>query len=762
VTATHQHAAAEHEAESSRQRKAGAYTCPMHPEVRQDKPGDCPKCGMALEKSGPPERSKTIYTCPMHPEVQQDEPGDCPKCGMALEAQSTGGEQGEDTEFKAMRLRFWVSLALTVPVFLLAMDEFIPGVSIRAWTGETLARWLQFISATPVVLWGGQIFFVRAWRSVASRNLNMFTLIALGTGAAYLFSVFALFFPQALPRSFLTEAGQAPLYFEASAVIITLVLLGQVLELRARAKTSGAIQALLELAPNIAHRLDDQGNETDVKLEEVTIDDRLRVRPGEKIPVDGEVLEGNSRVDEAMVTGEPMPVAKQPGAKVTGGTVNGSGSLIMAAKRVGSDTLLSRIVEMVAEAQRSRAPVQHLADVVASWFVPAVVLVAVIAFIVWAWIGPAPALAHALVAAVSVLIIACPCALGLATPMSIMVGVGKGAQEGVLIKDAEAIEVFEKVDTLVMDKTGTLTEGKPKLQAIEAARGFSEPELLRLAAAVEKASEHPLAQAIVAGARERDIQVPKAADFESASGKGVYAQVDGKPVRIGNRQLLEDEGIAVGDWGERAEELRAKGQTVIFVAVDDQPAGLLGVADPIKESTHEAVRILKDEGIRLIMVTGDSATTAKAVGQELGLDEVEAEVLPEAKAEFVKRYQDQGHIVAMAGDGVNDAPGLAQAQVGIAMGSGTDVAVEAAGVTLVKGDLRGIAKARRLSDKTMANIRQNLFFAFIYNSLGVPVAAGVLYPFFGLLLSPMIASAAMSLSSVSVIGNALRLKRATL
>ena len=736
----------------------GTYFCPMCPGVEQDHPGTCPKCGMALERSGPPVLTKTQYTCPMHPEIVEDQPGDCPKCGMALEPMTVTVDEGDDPELIDMRRRFRVGLALTVPLLIVAMGGMIPGVDIDSWLGTGVGPWLQLVLASPVVLWCGWPFFQRGWRSIVSWNLNMFTLIALGTGAAYLFSVVALLFPDLLPASFRMEGGEVPLYFESAAVIITLVLLGQVLELKARAQTSGALKALLGLAPNTAHRLAEDGSESDIGLDQVQSGDRLRVRPGEKIPVDGKVVDGSSRVDESMITGEPMPVAKQPGDPVTGATVNGSGSLVMVAENVGADTVLSRIVQMVADAQRSRAPVQRLADKVAGWFVPIVVSVAVIAFAVWALVGPSPALAYALVAAVSVLIIACPCALGLATPMSIMVGVGRGAQTGVLIRSAEALEVMEKVDTLVVDKTGTLTEGKPKVQSVVTVGGIGESELLQLTAAVEQVSEHPLAQAIVSAVREQGLTVSEAREFESITGKGVKAQVDSRTVLIGNRRMMDDHGVEFGTTADQAESLREQGQTVVLIAIDNQPAGLIGIADPIKESTAEAVDILKKDGIRIVMLTGDNATTAQAVARQLNLDEVKAEVLPEDKAAFVKQLQEQGRVVAMAGDGVNDAPGLAQAQVGIAMGTGTDVAMESAGVTLVKGDLRGIAKARRLSDKTMRNIRQNLFFAFVYNALGVPIAAGVLYPVFGLLLSPMIAAAAMSLSSVSVIGNALRLR----
>ncbi len=734
------------------------YVCPMCPEVRQKGPGDCPKCGMALEPATyEPAESRTEYTCPMHPEVVQDEPGDCPKCGMALEPREVTVEES-NPELDDMKRRFWLSLGFTVPVFILSMSEMIPGKPLASVIPMAVQTWLQFILATPVVLYCGLPFFQRAWRSVVSWNLNMFTLIGLGTGVAYGYSIVAAVAPELFPDTLKTHGGMVPVYFEASAVIITLVLMGQVLELRARAQTSGAIKKLLGLAPKTARRINDNGEEEDVPLKEIQAGDRLRVRPGERVPVDGTVLEGKTTVDESMVTGEPVPVEKNADDSVTGGTVNGKGSFVMKAERVGSDTLLAQIVRMVSEAQRSRAPIQRLADVVASYFVPAVVAVAVVAFVVWLLVGPEPRLAHALVSAVSVLIIACPCALGLATPMSIMVGTGRGASEGVLVKNAESLEIFEKVDTLVVDKTGTLTEGKPRLVTVEPANGWDETDLLRHAASLERASEHPLAEAIVQGARERDVTLADVQDFDSVTGKGVTGKLDGKTIYLGNRALFEEQSIDLGSLPERAEELRGKAQTVMFVVVDGELAGLLGVADPIKESTPEALKTLHEAGVRVVMVTGDSKTTAQAVADELGIDEVEADVLPERKVEVVKRLQSEGKTVAMAGDGINDAPALAQAHVGIAMGSGTDVAMESAGITLVKGDLRGIAKAIRLSRAVMRNIRQNLFLAFVYNSLGVPIAAGVLYPVLGMLLSPMIAAAAMSFSSVSVISNALRLR----
>jgi Cu+-exporting ATPase len=738
------------------------YTCPMDPEVRQEGPGTCPKCGMALEPEMPTTpAARTEYVCPMHPEIVRDEPGSCPICGMALEPRTVTAEDEENPELVDMRRRFWVSAALTLPVLIIAMSQYLPGGSpLHRIASPALLSWAEFALATPVVLWGGWPFFVRGWRSVVTWNLNMFTLIGLGVAVAYVFSVVARLLPGIFPDSFRNESGEVGVYFEAATVIVTLVLLGQVLELKARSRTSAAIKALLGLAPKTARRLEEDGSEADIPLDQVQPGDRLRIRPGEKVPVDGVVLEGNSAVDEAMITGEPIPAEKTPGDSLIGATVNGTGSLIMRAERVGAETLLAQIVRMVAEAQRSRAPIQKLADVVASYFVPAVVLAAVVTFVVWALAGPEPAMAYALINAVAVLIIACPCALGLATPMSIMVATGKGATLGVLFKNAEAIEVLRKVNTLVVDKTGTLTLGKPKLASVAPAQGWSENELLALAAGLERGSEHPLAEAIVAGALELGVSVSDAEGFESLTGKGVKGTVTGHAVGLGNRKLMEELGVAVDPFAEQAESMRADGETVMFVSADERLAGLLGVADPIKDTTPDAVRGLHDEGIRIVMLTGDSRTTAEAVANRLGIDEVIAEVLPDQKADVVKRLQKEGRVVAMAGDGINDAPALAQAQVGVAMGTGTDVAMESAGVTLVKGDLRGIVRARRLSRATMLNIRQNLFFAFVYNSLGVPVAAGVLYPFFGILLSPIIAAAAMSFSSVSVVGNALRLRRA--
>ncbi len=752
-----------HGAAVARPVEGGAYTCPMDPEVRQQGPGACPKCGMALEPLDiGAALTKTEYTCPMHPEIVRLEPGSCPICGMALEPRTVTLEEEANPELVDMSRRFWISAALSAPLFLLALTEFLPGKPFHGRFLPHFLNWVQLALATPVVLWCGWPFFQRGWASVVNLSLNMFTLIAIGVGTAYVYSVAATLFPEWFPDSFRGPGGEVGVYFDAAAVITTLVLLGQVLELKARSKTSAAIKALLGLAPKAARLVRDDGSEIDVPLERVQVGDRLRVRPGDKVPVDGIVLEGTTSVDESMITGEPIPVEKVKGSRVTGGTVNGTGSFVMRAERVGSDTLLAQIVRMVAEAQRSRAPIQKLADVVSSYFVPAVVVVAVATFFVWSVAGPEPRLGHALVNAVAVLIIACPCALGLATPMSIMVGTGRGAMAGVLIKNAEALEVLEKVDTVVVDKTGTLTEGKPRLAALVTVEGVSEAELLRLAASLEKASEHPLAAAIVAGAQERGLTLAKDQGFQSATGKGIFGVVEGKGVALGSAALFEELTIPIDRLRERAEELRREGQTVVFVAVERQLAGLIGVVDPIKPSTIEAIRQLHEEGIRVVMLTGDSQATAAAVARKLGIDEVHAEILPSQKSEIVKRLQADGRIVAMAGDGVNDAPALAQAQVGIAMGTGTDVAMESAGVTLVKGDLRGIAKARALSRGTMRNIRQNLFFAFFYNALGIPIAAGALYPFFGLLLSPIIASLAMTFSSVSVITNALRLNRLTL
>jgi Cu+-exporting ATPase len=739
------------------------YTCPMDPDVRQLGPGACPKCGMALEPvdSAAPV-TRVEYTCPMHPEIVRQEPGFCPICGMALEPRTVMVEEEANPELVEMARRFWISLGLTLPLFALAMAEMIMGEPVpRVLAGRPFV-WLQLVLATPVVLWGGWPFFQRGWASLVHRHLNMFTLIALGVGTAYGYSVVAALFPDLLPHAFRGHGGGAPVYFEAAAVITTLVLLGQVLELRARSRTSSAIKALLGLAPKAARLLRDDGTEVDVPLERVQPGDRLRIRPGEKVPVDGVVLEGTSAVDESMVTGEPLPVEKTAGSRVIGGTVNGTGGLVMRAERVGRDTLLAQIVRLVSEAQRTRAPIQRLADVVSSYFVPAVVLIAAITAVAWGLMGPEPRLVYALVNAVAVLIIACPCALGLATPMSIMVATGRGAAAGILVKNAEALEMLQRVDTLVVDKTGTLTEGKPRLAAVVAAPGQDEAALLRLAASLERGSEHPLAAAIVDGAQARGLALSAAKEFRSVTGKGVIGTVEGQTVALGNLALLDAEHIDAGALRERAEALRRDGHTVMFVAVDGRAVGLVSVADPIKASAAEAVRLLHREGLRIVMLTGDSRTTAEAVARRLGIDEVEAEVLPERKGEIVKRLQAEGRIVAMAGDGVNDAPALAQAHVGIAMGTGTDVAMESAGITLVKGDLRGIVRACRLSRATMRNIRQNLFFAFIYNAVGVPIAAGALYPVFGLLLSPIIASAAMTFSSVSVIANALRLRQLAL
>ena len=738
---------------------AAPGTSPI-PEVEAKGPGDCRTCGMALEPDMPAQRV-TEWTCPMHPEIVRDQPGNCPICGMALEPRTAAAEE-ENPELRSMQLRLWVSAALTLPLLVVTMAHMITGAHILPFSAR--ARGLAELAlATPVVLWGAWPFFVRAWRSVVTRHLNMFTLIGLGVGVAYVYSAVAALAPGIVPAAF-REDGAVPLYFEASAVIVTLVLVGQVMELRARSRTGAAIRALLGLAPTTARRIRDDGSEEDVPLAHVTVGDRLRIRPGEKVPVDGIVVEGHSSVDESMVTGEPVPVEKQADDRLIGATLNGTGALVMRAEKVGADTLLARIVQMVSEAQRSRAPVQKLADRVAGYFVPAVIAVAAISFAVWALVGPEPRLAHALLSAVAVLIIACPCALGLATPMSIMVATGRGATAGVLFRNAQAIELLRKVDTLVVDKTGTLTEGKPRLTTVEPAAGSGgdEGELLRLAASIERASEHPLAAAIVAGAGERGIALAPVDGFESRTGKGVLGRVGGRTVALGNRTLMRELGVADGELAGRADVLRADGQTVMLVAVDGRPAGVVGVADPIKDSTPDAIRTLHAEGVRVVMLTGDNETTARAVGKRLGIDDVIADVLPDQKADAVKRLQADGRTVAMAGDGINDAPALAQADVGIAMGTGTDIAMESADVTLVKGDLRGIVRARRLSRATMRNIVQNLFFAFVYNAAGVPVAAGILYPLTGTLLSPMFAAAAMSLSSVSVIANALRLRKTAL
>jgi Cu+-exporting ATPase len=699
----------------------------------------------------------TIYTCPMHPEIRQVGPGSCPICGMALEPELVTAEAQPNPELADMSRRLWIGLALAIPVFILEMGGHLFG--LHHLIGTTASNWLQLFLATPVVFWAGWPFFERGWKSIVTRNLNMFTLIALGTGIAWAYSIVATLFPQLFPAELRGADGAVPVYFEAAAVITVLVLVGQVLELRARDQTGGAIRALLNLTPKTARRLRDDGTEEEIQVDAVSVGDRLRVRPGERVPVDGEVIDGKSNVDESMVTGEALPVGKAPSAKLIGGTINGSGALIMRAGSVGRDTMLARIVQMVAEAQRSRAPIQRLADRVAGWFVPLVVTVAVLAFIAWATFGPEPRLSYALIAAVSVLIIACPCALGLATPMSIMVGVGRGAQSGVLIKSAEALERMEKIDTLVVDKTGTLTEGKPSVTAIRTDGSTSEDDLLKLAASLEQASEHPLGAAIVAAANERKIPLAPVTDFSAPSGKGVSGTIDGRRVVIGNRRIMEEAGTDTSRLDEDAERLRGDGATVIYVALDGRAAGIVAVADPIKTTSRSALRKLAQSNVHVVMLTGDNATTAKAVAAKLGIADVKADVLPEDKAKIVERLRREGHAVAMAGDGINDAPALAAADVGIAMGTGTDVAIESAGITLLKGDLEGIAQARRLSEATMSNIRQNLFFAFIYNAAGVPIAAGVLYPAFGLLLSPIIAAAAMSLSSVSVVGNALRLRK---
>lgn len=736
------------------------YTCPMHPEVRQAGPGSCPKCGMTLEPVAPSmSATRTEWTCPMHPEIVRDAPGTCPICGMALEPRTVSLEEEENPELVNMTRRFWTGTVLTIPLVFIAMGSYIPAISPEKFISAEMLKWLELVLATPVVLWGGWPFFVRGWKSVVTWNPNMFTLIGLGVAIAYVYSLAAALVPGMFPPAFRDANGEVGTYFEAAAVITTLVLLGQVLELRARSKTGAAIKALLGLAPKTARRVKD-GTEEDVPLEQVRAGDLLRVRPGEKVPVDGAVVEGSSSVDESMITGEPIPVEKHAGDRIVGATVNGTGTLVMRAEKVGSETLLAQIVHMVAEAQRSRAPIQKLADIIAGYFVQIVVAIAVVTFIVWAWVGPEPRFVYALVNAVAVLIIACPCALGLATPVSIMVAMGKGATAGVLFKNAEAIELMRKVNTLVVDKTGTLTVGKPKLNYVVSHDGYDERSLLLYAASIERGSEHPLAAAIVAGAQAKGVSPENVESFESRTGKGVTGKVASHTVALGNRALLNDLSIDPGGLTAKAEDLRRDGQTVMFVAIDGKAAGLLGVADPIKETTLEAVKHLHEDGVRIVMLTGDNKTTAETVAKKLNIDDVVAEVLPDQKAEVVKKLQAEGRFVAMAGDGINDAPALAQAHVGIAMGTGTDVAMESAGVTLVKGDLRGILRARLLSRATMKNIKQNLFFAFVYNSLGVPIAAGVLYPFLGILLSPIFAAAAMSFSSVSVIGNALRLRGA--
>jgi Cu+-exporting ATPase len=735
--------------------KPADYVCPMCPEVHASKPGPCPSCGMSLDRAIPAP-TRVEYTCPMHPQIVLPAPGFCPICGMALEPRTITADD-ENPELRAMTRRFWTSLVLTVPLFALAMTDMFSGSPVARVVPARWVPWIEMLLATPVVLWGGWPFFQRGWASIVNRSTNMFTLIAMGVGAAYGYSLVATIFPGFFPASFRDMNGIVPVYFEAAAAITTLVLLGQVLELRARSRTGQAIRALLDLSPKTARVLRDSSEE-DIPLDQVKVGDRIRVRPGEKIPVDGVVLEGNSSVDESMITGESMPVEKMPHSHVVGATINGTGSFVMRAERVGSETLLAQIIQMVGQAQRSRAPIQNLADRVSAWFVPAVIVIAALTFIAWGLLGPQPRFAHALVNAVAVLIIACPCALGLATPMAITVGLGRGAHFGVLLRNAEALEIFEKVNTLVVDKTGTLTEGKPKVVSVIAVNGDSESDLLRLVASLERGSEHPLAAAILAASKSRGLELSEAQNFTSATGAGVYGMVDGKTVVAGTEKFLKDSGIPTESLAAKATELRSLGQTVIFVATDSKFAGLIGIADPIKQSTPPALRELKNQGIRILMVTGDSATTAEAIARQLGIEEYEAEVLPQNKAEIVKRLQAKSCTVAMAGDGINDAPALAQANVGIAMGTGTDVAMESGDVILVKGDLAGILRARKLSQATMRNIRQNLFFAFLYNSLGVPIAAGVLYPFFGLLLSPVLAAAAMSLSSVSVIANSLRLR----
>jgi Cu+-exporting ATPase len=740
------------------------YTCLMHPEVHQAGPGNCPKCGMTLEAATTAApASRPEFVCPMHPQIIRDQPGNCPICGMALEPRKASPDSANsiNPELVNMTRRFWVGVALTLPLLAVMVSDILPGHPIQHLLAGALLGWIEFVLATPVVLWAGLPFFQRGWESVLHRSPNMFTLIAIGAGSAYFYSVAAVAAPGLFPATFRDMSGSLALYFEAASVITVLVLLGQVLELKARSQTSSAIKALLGLAPKIARRISADGTEIDVPLDEIQVGERIRVRPGEKVPTDGVVIEGRSSVDESMVSGEPIPVEKTVDAEVVGGTINGTGSFVMEAERVGADTLLAQIVKMVSEAQRTRAPIQRLADTVASFFVPAVLASSAITFAVWAVFGPQPHYAHAIVNAVAVLIIACPCALGLATPMSIMVGTGRGAREGILIRNGKSLEIFEKVNTLVVDKTGTLTEGKPRLTAVIPAEGFNEEQLLQSVASLEKASEHPLAAAILAGAQEKNIELVEVADFQSVTGKGVTGTLHGRRIGIGNAALMQDLGAKPEALKDRAESMQKEGQTVMFIASNGRFAGLIAVADPIKDSASEAIKELKDSGIKVVMATGDNRTTAAAVAQKLGI-EFEADVLPEKKAEVVRKLQSQGAIVAMAGDGVNDAPALAQAQVGIAMGTGTDVAMETGGITLVKGDLHGIVKARRLSQRTMNNIRQNLFFAFVYNALGIPLAAGVLYPVFHLLLNPMIAAAAMSFSSVSVIANALRLRNAKL
>jgi P-type Cu+ transporter len=737
------------------------YVCPMDPEVRQQGPGACPKCGMALEPdlSDPAALFEVEYTCPMHPQIVRDRPGSCPICGMALEPRTVGIGDAPNPELVQMTRRFWIGAALAAPVFVLTMADMVPGTRTHLVSMQA-ANWIGLVCATPVVLWAGWPFFERAWASIVNRSPNMFTLIGIGVGASYVYSALGTLAPALFPEGF-REHGVVPTYYDTAAVITVLVLLGQVLELRARSRTSAAIKELLGLAPRTA-RLVRGGQEVDVPIASVQVGDVCRVRPGEKIPVDGVVIDGRSAVDESMVTGEAIPAEKETGSRVTGGTINNTGTFLMRTERVGADTLLAQIVRMVGEAQRSRAPIQRLADVIAAWFVPAVVGVAILAFVVWSAVGPDPRFAHALVAAVAVLIIACPCALGLATPMAMMVGTGRGATAGVLVKNADALERLEKVDTLVIDKTGTLTEGKPRLTSVVVLNDTSDLEALGLAAALEQGSEHPLAAAIIGGARDRGATIPAVEDFSAEPGRGVRGRVGGRLAVLGNARLMSDEGIDVSSADSRADALRASAQTVMFLAIDRRLAALIGVADPIKPSSRNAIRQLHAQGLRIVMLTGDNQATAAAVARELGLDEVRAGVLPQEKRAVIRQLQRDGHVVAMAGDGINDAPALAEASVGIAMGTGADVAIESAGITLIKGDLGGIVRARRLSRATLRNIRQNLFLAFVYNAVGVPIAAGVLYPLTGTRISPIWASAAMTFSSVSVIGNALRLRRARL
>jgi P-type Cu+ transporter len=736
------------------------YFCPMCPGVKSDKPGDCPKCGMALERNPAwvaPVAGKTIYTCPMHPEIEQDHPGDCPKCGMALEPKTVAEQAEDDSEIRALSRKFWIALLLTIPVLAIAMGGWV-GLNVEAIIPKNFSKWIEFVLSTPVVLWAGSLFFVRGWKSLVNRSLNMFTLIMVGIGAAYFYSAVAVLFPDIFPVSF-RQNGEVGIYFESAAVITVLILMGQLLETKARSRTGQAIKGLLGLAAKTAHRIR-SGQEADVPVDEIQQGDQLRVRPGEKVPLDGVILEGKSNLDESMITGEPIPVSKAADDTVIGATVNQTGSFLMRVEKVGSETLLAQIIQMVSDAQRSRAPIQKLADTVASYFVLAVIGVSILTFIVWALWGPAPATAYALVNAISVLIIACPCALGLATPMSIMVGVGRAAQVGILIKNAEAIERTEKVTHLVTDKTGTLTAGKPKVTSLVVAAGFDAKQLLQLAASLEQQSEHPLARAIVDEAKGKDIKLASVDAFESTTGGGVQGKVQGELVRVGKEKFLRDAGVNIpNSLSQQAQALQEKAQTVVWLARGKQAVGLLGIADPIKDTTREAVKTLHGLGIKVIICTGDNRKTAEAVGHELGIDQVKAEAMPQDKHEIVKQLKSQGAIVAMAGDGINDAPALAAADVGVAMGTGTDVAIQSAGITLVKGDLMGIAKAFHLSRTVMRNIRQNLFFAFFYNAIGIPIAAGALYPIIHLLLNPMIAGTAMSFSSVSVIGNALRLRK---